>query len=224
MSYSSCITDHSNQDGLNQHELGHALLSGMIHIASESFNIKSENIDVTCLAIKNIEVLSEILPPEHVNPFLMKQFRTLAHSNSLYERRAAFAIVGSAVSGCPEYMEDHIDELLSEIFNAFHDSETIVVHTALVSLTPIAGEFPEKIPEHLITILPFVVESLESSDPTIMMGAYQALSAILPSTPKETISKYIARIMEKSLFLLTANVFIDLKILAIGKHSYNISS
>ena len=188
----------------------------MLHIAMEPDDNDPDEDSPVRLALINILILSNNLPPTHVLPPLLEQFPKLATSPNPYERRGAMAAIGAVMEGSPEFMADYIEDILPLVFRSLRDPEPTVIRAALVTLSQITDELPTEVTKHHVTMVPVEFELLGSNNLEIVKAACSSLDAILEWVPKEAVEQYLPKLMEALLYILTTDVDSDIKITVAG--------
>jgi len=188
----------------------------MLRIAMEPDDNDLDEDSPVRLAIVNILILSNNLPPTHVLPPLLEQFPKLATSVNPYERRGAMGALGAVMEGSPDFMADYIEDILPLVFRSLRDPEPTVIRAALVALGQITDELPTEVTKHHVTMVPVVFELLGSNNLEIVKAACTSLDAILEWVPKEAVEQYLPKLMEALLYIMTTDVDTDVKIIVAG--------
>jgi len=178
----------------------------MLRIAMEADEDPDDDDSPVRLAINNIEILANSLPPQHVVPPVLEQFPILTSSPNPNERRAAMAALGAIMEGALDFMTPYVNDILPPVFNALRDPEPIVIRAALGCLTRITDELNDNVAHYHSTIVPVVYDLLGSKNPAIMKAACTTLDAILEWIEEDEILQYLPKLMEALLYIMTANV------------------
>ena len=229
--------------------LGADLLFSFLGIASEpddSEIYEDENSPLR-LALFNIELLAEHLPPEHIAaPFLVR-WPQLINSSNKYERRASLAALGGVMRGSSEFMTQYTDQLLPDVIRVLKTTEGSVVRVALITLSQLTEVVPEKVTQHHSIVIPTVFEVMKfaiaqppekllnglavhnatsdqplliptgPSDMQTIRVACETLDTILEWIPPESIPPYLPHLMDLLLYVLKTDADSDVKTIAISK-------
>jgi len=207
---------HSKRQRIQSLKLGGDLMVSMLHIATEPDDEEPGEDSPVRLAIVNIDLLSQSLPPTHVLPPLLEQFPKLVSSQNPSERRAAMASLGAVMEGALEFMTDYIDEALHHVFALLKDPSPMVVRAALVALSQITDELPKEVIKYHETMVPVVFELLHSNHAEVMKAACVTLDAILEWVPQDAVVHYLPKLMDALLYIMQHDADPDVKIIVAG--------
>lgn len=209
-------TNNSKRQRIQTLKLGPDLVLSMLRIAMEPEDEEPGEDSPVRLAVINIDILSQSLPPTHVIPPLLEQFPKLAQSQNPYERRAAMATLGAVMEGALEFMADYIDGALHRVFALLQDPSPMVVRAALVCLSQITEELPSEVVKHHADMVPVVFRLLHSDHAEVMKAACGTLDAILEWVPQEAVAQYLPDLMNALLHIMQADVDGDVKLIVAG--------
>jgi len=197
-------------------KLGGDLMVSMLRIATEPDDAEPGDDSPVRLAIVNIDILSQSLPPAHVLPPLLEQFPKLVSSQNECERRAALLALGAVMEGALDYMAEYIDQGLQHVFAALKDPSPMVVRAALVSLSQITEELPSEVVKYHSTMVPDVFNLLQSNHSEVMKAACGTLDAILEWIPQDAMVHYLPNLMKALLSIMHNSTDNDVKLIAAG--------
>ncbi|CAN6647512.1 importin subunit beta-4 [Trichomonascus vanleenenianus] len=199
-------------------KLGPVMLKTALQIIAQGLDAESEDDEdledsPVLLAERLIEGLSYSLPPTHVVVPLLEVVPEAIHSQDPRQKRAVLLAIAGVVEGSPDYIANHIDDLLQVIVQALNDPNMLVKVDALRALGSLAQELQELVASEHETLIPLVFNIMSSAS-SLNVGRYacRALDAILEVLDRKVITeKYLDTLVPKLLPLLASAQDISLK-------------
>lgn len=231
---SSATTFRRNK--ISSKKLGKNITLAALKIASEEIDEaeeldkddddnENEESEPNTLALRLITIASSELPPTQVVGTIFEQSTALLTSPNKFERRAGLLAIGYACSGAPDFYTNQITKVVGAIVNGLKDADLIVKLAALHSLSSLLSELQEYISEHYESLLPLIIEIIDSAaHANVYKYACASLDTLIEFMSIDAIGQYLEPLMNKLFYMLQNTQSSKLKAIivsAIGSTAYS---
>ncbi|EEB08505.1 karyopherin Kap123 [Schizosaccharomyces japonicus yFS275] len=205
----SCVRFKSRK--LQALKVGKPLVYALLEIATEE---DTDDVDEDCpsrLALRSIDLLSTHLPPTHVFYPMFEAVQSFSQSPEPRYRKAALLALGVSVEGSSESVTSKLTEVFPIVVSGLCDTDPEVRQAALLALSQIAIEIPHEVSKHHAQFLPLVFELMSMQGVKVGKAACNCIDALLEGMDKDEIAGYMPTLMERLLYLLEADITLDIK-------------